>query len=134
MVYKARLVDQVLKKYLQAMGAVLIEGPKGCGKTTTGEQVAKSTLYLGSSRTREETLERLGYSPASVLSGAAPKLIDEWQVIPQLWDDVRFEVDHRQKPGQFVLTGSALPADRSEILHTGTGRFAWLKMRTMSLF
>ena len=114
------------------MGAFIFEGPKGCGKTTTGEQVAKSTLYLGSSRTREETLERLGYSPASVLSGAAPKLIDEWQVIPQLWDDVRFEVDHRQKPGQFVLTGSALPADRSEILHTGTGRVGWLKMRTMS--
>lgn len=133
MEYRARLVDRILKKYLKGMGGVLIEGPKGCGKTTTGEQVAKSTLYLGCEQTREETLERLGYNPAGVLAGASPKLIDEWQLIPQLWDDVRFEVDHRQKPGQFVLTGSALPADRSEVLHTGTGRVARVKMRTMSL-
>lgn len=133
MEYRARLVDRILKKYLQGMGGVLIEGTKGCGKTTTGEQVAKSTLYLGCEQTREETLERLGYNPAGVLAGATPKLIDEWQLIPQLWDDVRFEVDHRQKPGQFVLTGSALPADRSEVLHTGTGRVARVKMRTMSL-
>lgn len=134
MSYRYRLLDSDLRKDLQAMGAVLIEGVKGCGKTTTGEQLAKSALYLGSGRTRENTLERLGYNPAGVLAGTAPKLIDEWQVIPQLWDDVRFEVDHRQRPGQFVLTGSALPADRSEMLHTGTGRFARLKMRTMSLF
>lgn len=132
--YKPRILDHLLKQKLDSLGAVLIEGPKACGKTTTSEQMAASTLYLGLSEIRKTTQELVAINPSAVLAGPTPKLIDEWQVIPQLWDDIRFEVDHRHQAGQFILTGSAVPADRSEIFHTGTGRFAWLKMRTMSLF
>lgn len=134
MSYKPRILDSLLSRTLAGIGAAVIEGPKGCGKTTTGEQLAKSRLYLGSAGSREAALALLSYNPAGVLAGDAPRLIDEWQVIPRLWDEIRFEIDHRQKNGQFILTGSAVPADRSEIFHTGTGRFAWLTLRTMTLF
>ena len=132
--YKHRVIDNLLKRKLQGIGAVLIEGPKLCGKTTTAEQAAKSVVYMTAPQDRKMNEELARVQPNVLLEGKAPRLIDEWQVAPQLWDAVRFEVDHRKKTGQFILTGSAVPADRSAILHSGTGRFAWLRMRTMSLF
>lgn len=124
----------MLERALSGIGAVVIEGPKGCGKTTTGLQLAKSKLMLGAAETRENAVELLGYNAKAVLAGNTPRMIAEWQTVPRLWDAVRYEIDNRQAVGQFILTGSAVPADRSEIFHTGTGRFAWLTMRTMSLF
>lgn len=132
--YKPRVADQTLQALLSTMGAVLIEGPKACGKTTTARQFAKSSLMLGSPRARANASAMLAMQPTLVLSGETPRLFDEWQVLPSLWDEVRAEVDARGLKGQFLLTGSAVPADRSQIQHTGTGRFAWLKLRTMSSF
>lgn len=132
--YRKRIVDSALVRTLSAIGAVVIEGPKGCGKTTTGEQISKSSLYLGSPQVRDSAAQLLDYAPARVLAGETPRLIDEWQVIPRLWDEIRSEIDHRSAVGQFILAGSAVPANRSEIFHTGTGRFAWLTMRSMTLF
>lgn len=132
--YRPRIVDNILNRKLEGIGAVLIEGPKLCGKTTTAEQVAKSVLYMAKPDEMQENIQLANLKPQLLLDGATPRLIDEWQIAPKLWDAVRFEVDHRSLPGQFVLTGSAVPADRSTIFHSGTGRIAWLKMRTMSLF
>lgn len=112
----------------------MIEGPKLCGKTTTAEQAAKSVLYLSDPDAREQNLHLAEVQPRALLSGKAPRLLDEWQLAPTLWDAVRFEVDHRGEPGQFILTGSAVPADKGNLFHSGTGRFSWLKMRPMSLF
>lgn len=131
--YKPRIADQILKEKLSYKGAVLIEGPKWCGKTTTAEQAAKSILYMSDPRTLRQNLSLAESEPSILLKGENPRLIDEWQVAPQLWDAVRFEVDHRHAFGQFILTGSSVPADKDRILHSGTGRFSWLKMRTMSL-
>ena len=116
------------------MGAVLIEGPKYCGKTTTGEQQAKSVLYMADPANMERNLTMAATNIRRLLVGDTPRLIDEWQIAPKLWDAIRFEVDHRQEEGQFMLTGSAVPASTSEIFHSGTGRFGWIKMRTMSLW
>lgn len=132
--YKQRIADRVLLRKLEGKGAVLIEGPKWCGKTTTAEQVAKSILYMADPETLEQNLQLAQVMPKKLLQGNTPRLIDEWQVAPGLWDAVRFEVDHREDLGQFILTGSAMPADKSKIIHTGTGRFSWLTMRTMSLY
>lgn len=132
--YKQRIADRVLVRKLEGKGAVLIEGPKWCGKTTTAEQVAKSILYMADPETLEQNLQLAQVMPKKLLQGNTPRLIDEWQVAPGLWDAVRFEVDHREDLGQFILTGSAMPADKSKIIHTGTGRFSWLTMRTMSLY
>lgn len=132
--YRQRIADKVLKKKLAGKGAVLIEGPKWCGKTTTAEQMAKSTLYMADSEKSKQYLTMVEISPKQLLKGDVPRLIDEWQMAPKLWDAVRFEVDHRDELGQFILTGSAVPASYDEIHHTGTGRFAWLMMRPMSLF
>lgn len=134
MSYKPRIVDEQLKFKLKSKGAVLIEGPKWCGKTTTAEQAAKSTLYFSDPSRKEQYLKMADLDPAKLLEGDTPRLIDEWQLAPKLWDSVRFEVDHRAKMGQFILTGSAVPADKTNISHSGTGRFSWLKMRPMSLF
>lgn len=131
--YKPRIADQILKEKLSYKGAVLIEGPKWCGKTTTAEQAAKSILYMSDPRTLKQNLSLAESEPSILLKGENPRLIDEWQVAPQLWDAVRFEVDHRHAFGQFILTGSSVPADKDRILHSGTGRFSSLKMRTMSL-
>ena len=131
--YKPRIADQILKEKLSYKGAVLIEGPKWCGKTTTAEQAAKSILYMSDPRTLKQNLSLAESDSSILLKGENPRLIDEWQVAPQLWDAVRFEVDHRHAFGQFILTGSSVPADKDRILHSGTGRFSWLKMRTMSL-
>ncbi len=123
----------MLSRRLQGVGAVLIQGPKWCGKTTTAEQLAKSIVYMDDPEYMEQNLELAGLSPKKLLAGPTPRLIDEWQLAPQLWDTARFEVDHRGELGQFIFTGSAVPADTAKIHHTGTGRFAWLTMRTMSL-
>ncbi|WP_290138941.1 ATP-binding protein [uncultured Dubosiella sp.] len=132
--YKPRVLDHILEKKLLGKGAVLIEGPKWCGKTTTAEQIANSVLYLADPTHRGENLHLVDIAPTILLEGDTPRLIDEWQIAPKLWDAVRFEVDHRNQEGQFILTGSAVPADSSQIEHTGTGRFTWLTMYPMSLF
>ena len=132
--YKNRVIDRLLADKLEAMGAVLIEGPKYCGKTTTGEQQARSVLYMADPETKDRNLTMASTNIKRLLAGDTPRLIDEWQIAPKLWDAIRFEVDHRGEDGQFMLTGSAAPASTSEIFHSGTGRFGWIKMRTMSLW
>ena len=132
--YRYRIVDEILKRKLEGKGAVLIEGPKWCGKTTTAEQVAASILYMDDPEKKEQNITMSELNPKRLLKGEAPRLIDEWQLAPKLWDAIRFEVDHRRELGQFVLTGSAVPADTKEIAHSGTGRFTWLTMRPMSLY
>lgn len=131
--YKARIADKMLSRRLLGSGAVLIQGPKWCGKTTTAEQQAKSVVYMDDPEYMEQNVELANLSPKKLLSGEVPRLIDEWQLAPQLWDAARFEVDHRDELGQFIFTGFAVPVDTSKIHHSGTGRFAWLTMRTMSL-
>lgn len=131
--YKARIADKMLSRRLLGSGAVLIQGPKWCGKTTTAEQQAKSVVYMDDPEYMEQNVELANLSPKKLLSGEVPRLIDEWQLAPQLWDAARFEVDHRDELGQFIFTGSAVPVDTSKNHHSGTGRFAWLTMRTMSL-
>ena len=122
--YKKRVADNILAKRLKAKGAVLIEGAKWCGKTTTAEQIAKSVLYLQDPESQKQNLELAEINPSRLLSGETPRLIDEWQMAPKLWDAIRFEVDKRDEFGQFVLTGSAVPGNLSEISHTGTGRIS----------
>lgn len=124
----------MLSDALEGAGAVLIEGPKWCGKTTTAEQIAKSSLYMNDPERQEQNLQLAVTAPSVLLNGNTPRLIDEWQMAPSLWDAVRFTVDRRKDVGQFILTGSAVPADTSKIYHSGAGRFAWIKMRTMSLW
>lgn len=132
--YKERIADKLLKRRLQGKGAVLIEGPKWCGKTTTAEQLAESILYMDDPESIHQNLTLAEIDPKRLLNGKAPRLIDEWQLAPKLWDAVRFEVDHRNDLGQFILTGSSVPASSEHIHHTGTGRFSWLLMRPMSLY
>ena len=132
--YKKRIADEILKKKLEGKGAVLIEGPKWCGKTTTAEQFAASILYMDEPEQKQQNTMMAELNPRRLLAGATPRLIDEWQLAPKLWDAIRFEVDHRGEMGQFVLTGSAVPIDTKEITHSGTGRFTWLTMRPMSLY
>ena len=112
----------------------MIEGPKYCGKTTLAAQQAKSTLYMADPETRERNLAMANTNIKRLLQGDAPRLIDEWQIVPQFWDAVRNEIDRRDDDGQFILTGSAVPPKTDKIFHTGTGRMAWLKLRTMSLW
>ncbi len=132
--YRRRIADDILKRKLEGKGAVLIEGPKWCGKTTTAEQIAASILYMDDPERKEQNISMADLNPKRLLKGDTPRLIDEWQLAPKLWDAIRFEVDHRGELGQFVLTGSAVPPDTKEITHSGTGRFTWLTMRPMSLF
>ena len=132
--YKARIVDNMLKEKLEAKGAVVIEGPKWCGKTTTAMQVAGSILRMDEPRNREANIQMAEIDPGRLLKGDTPRLIDEWQIAPKLWDATRYEVDTRGKEGQFILTGSAVPVESEEITHSGTGRFTWLLMRPMSLY
>lgn len=132
--YKKRIADQMLVARLRRKGAVLIEGPKWCGKTTTAEQQAASVLYMADPMRKQQNLQAAKINVQHLLMGETPRLIDEWQIAPSLWDSVRFEVDHRDGKGHFILTGSSVPPSMNEIFHSGTGRFAKLKMRTMSLF
>ena len=134
MEYKKRIADELLLKKLKGKGAVLIQGPKWCGKTTTAEQISGSILYMANPEDKEQNITLSELNPSLLLKGETPRLIDEWQIAPKLWDAVRFEVDHREALGQFILTGSAVPANMDEITHTGTGRFAYLTMRPMSLY
>lgn len=124
----------MLERKLAGKGAVLIEGPKWCGKTTTAEQQAASVLYLDDPSEKDQNLRMADINPRALLSGKTPILLDEWQIAPKLWDAIRFEVDHRDELGQFILTGSSVPPNTDEIHHSGTGRFAWLTMRPMSLY
>lgn len=132
--YKNRIADMLLQRKLQGKGAVLIEGPKWCGKTTTAKECAASILDLGDYSVFEKSKELFSLSPKMLLQGKTPLLIDEWQTIPHLWDVVRNEVDNRNLVGQFIMTGSSVPPKNTEFLHSGTGRYARLKMRPMSLF
>lgn len=128
--YLPRVVDQQLKTLMRALGAVVIEGPKFCGKTKTADRLAASAVQLDV----DVNAQRAALAdPSLVLGGAAPRLIDEWQVVPSIWNAVRREVDERGLPGQFILTGSAVPAD-DITRHTGAGRFARMRMRPLSLF
>ena len=123
----------MLSERLEAFGAVLIEGPKWCGKTTTAEQIAKSVIRLQDTDKREEYLATAASKPSLLLQGDTPRLIDEWQDAPVLWDAVRTMVDKRNEPGQFILTGSN-SVDKNKILHSGTGRISRMKMLPMSLW
>ena len=134
MEYKKRIADEILEKKLKGKGAVLIQGPKWCGKTTTAEQIAGSILYMANPKDKNQNLSLADLSPDLLLNGKTPRLIDEWQIAPKLWDAVRFEVDHRNLEGQFILTGSSVPANMNDVIHTGTGRISWLTMRPMSLY
>lgn len=133
MAYLQRICDKLLASELKASGAVLIEGAKWCGKTSTAQQAARSSLYMQDPDKTSSYLAAADTKPSLLLNGETPKLIDEWQMAPVLWDAVRFEVDKRNKPGQFILTGSAVPSDNL-VAHTGTGRISRLLMRPMSLW
>ena len=133
MMYLNRIFDQTLTDYLEAFGAVLIEGPKWCGKTTTAEQQAKSVLKMQNPDEQEANMSTAQTKPSILLRGETPRLIDEWQVAPQLWDAVRSTVDERQETGQFILTGSNA-VDKKKIQHSGNSRIARLKMLPMSLW
>ena len=132
--YKRRIFDAILQEELAGAGAVLIEGAKWCGKTTTAEQAAKSVIYMDKTGKKEENISLARLKPEKILSGEQPRLIDEWQLAPVLWDSIRYNVDHADNPGCYILTGSSVPADDSEMQHSGTGRFSWLKMRPMTLW
>ena len=132
--YKARICDALLERKLQGVGAVLLEGPKWCGKTTTCERLAKSALYMGDPVEKAKNLLMASVNINELLDGDKPRLIDEWQIAPKFWDAVRFRVDHSEGFGHFILTGSVVPPDTGEISHTGTGRIVRLKMRPMSLW
>lgn len=134
MSYLKRVVDEILMERLEAKGAILIEGPKWCGKTTTGKKVSKSILLMDQPDRTKQYQKMAEIDPQTLLQGEVPRLIDEWQMAPNLWNAIRYEVDQRNARGQFILTGSALPSNLDTTFHTGTGRIARLKMRTMSLF
>lgn len=132
--YRKRILDDILAEKLESAGAVLVEGAKWCGKTTTSEQIAKSVFYMSDPLKKDQNILYARIQPDKILTGSSPRLIDEWQIAPALWDAIRFNVDHADELGKFILTGSAVPPDTSEIMHTGTGRFAWLRMRPMTLW
>ncbi len=134
--YKPRILDPILAEELEAMGAVLIEGAKACGKTTTAEKAASSVIYMDDPEKRFQYLQLVETDIKRILQGPSPRLIDEWQIAPKIWDAVRFEVDHRKRDGQFILTGSAVPPpdEQEEMKHSGAGRVSWLRMRPMTLW
>lgn len=132
--YKPRVADRIIARKLEGKGAVLVQGPKWCGKTTTAKMMARSSIFFSDTDTMEQNLQMAQIKPSLLLSGENPRLIDEWQMAPKLWDAIRNEVDKRGEEGLFILTGSAVPADSSKIMHSGTGRFAWVTMRPMSLY
>ena len=131
--YKKRIIDSSIKKYLEVFGAIVIEGPKWCGKTWTGANVANSEFYLADPKNNFNNKQIAILNPDLVLQGDKPRLIDEWQEAPLLWDAVRGKVDFNPEKGQFILTGSSA-IDKNSYIHSGTGRIAHLKMRPMSLY
>ena len=134
--YRKRIADALLSRKLAGVGAVLVEGAKWCGKTTTCEQFAKSALYMADPQKRESLLQYAKVDISRLLEGDRPRLIDEWQDVPQFWDAIRAYVDHAEGDGHFILTGSSVvPKDKEDkIVHSGTGRIARVKMRPMSLW
>lgn len=132
--YKHRIANRILERKVLGKGAVLIEGPKWCGKTTTAKQLSKSILDLGDSSVLMQSSQLIEIGPKALLEGKTPRLIDEWQALPTIWDCIRSEVDRRGEPSQFILTGSSVLPEAEETIHSGTGRFAYIKMRTMSLY
>lgn len=132
--YYKRVSDRVLLEHLESKGAVLIEGPKWCGKTTSAKHLANSYIEMDRPDVTEQYQQMAKISPSILLQGKAPHLIDEWQLATNIWNAVRYEVDQRGKFGQFILTGSSVPANLSESTHTGTGRIVRMLMRPMSLY
>lgn len=134
--YRPRIIDSILKEELDAMGAVLLEGAKACGKTSSAEQAANSVIYMDDSIKRNQYLQMVDTDIKVILDGPTPRLIDEWQIATKIWDAVRFEVDHRKNDGQFILTGSAVPPpkEKMQMKHSGAGRISWITMRPMSLW
>ena len=132
--YLPRIIDKLLSERLEAKGAVLLEGPKWCGKTTSAKQIAASFISMDQPEMIKQYQSMAELSPLALLEGETPRLIDEWQIAPNLWNAVRYEVDQRDEFGQFILTGSAVPAEIDESMHTGTGRISRLYMRPMSLY
>ena len=132
--YRPRIADKLLARKLAGKGAVLIEGAKWCGKTTTAEQIAKSVLYMSEPGKLDQNRQLAKLNPSLLLRGEKPRLIDEWQIAPSLWDAIRFDSDHSDSLGLYILTGSSVPANMNEVIHSGTGRIGWLKMRPMSLW
>ena len=118
--YRPRIADGILARKLKGKGAVLIEGAKWCGKTTTAEQQANSILYMSESGKIEQNIQLAALNPKLLLQGENPRLIDEWQIAPHLWDAIRFEADHRHQVGLIILTGYSVPNDSSKIIHSGT--------------
>ncbi len=131
--YLPRIIDGKIREYLQVFGAVCIEGPKWCGKTWTSSHHCRSRIFLGDPAGNFQNRQLAELSPALVLEGEKPRLIDEWQEVPPIWDAVRHQVDQVPAKGQFILTGSATPNHKG-ILHSGAGRIAKLRMRPMSLY
>ncbi len=131
--YKARIIDEKVENYLKVFGAACIEGPKWCGKTWTSSHHSKSEFLIGNPENQFQNRKLAEMSPTIVLDGETPRLLDEWQEVPSLWDAVRYEVDQRNRKGQFILTGSSTPKAKG-ILHSGAGRIGRLRMRTMSLY
>lgn len=131
--YRPRIIDQTIVEYLASFGAVCIEGPKWCGKTWTSSYHSRSEIYLGDPAGNFQNRQLAELSPSLVLQGEIPRLIDEWQEVPPIWDAVRYRVDQTAQKGQFLLTGSATPNHKG-ILHSGAGRIAKLRMRPMSLY
>ena len=131
--YMSRLCDADLQSALQSSGAVLIEGAKWCGKTSTASNASRSVLFMQDPDNAGSYLAMADTKPSLLLKGETPRLIDEWEMAPVLWDAVRFEVDKRAQTGQFILTGSAVPSG-NVTAHTGTGRISRIRMRPMSLF
>lgn len=132
--YLPRIADKLLEERLAAKGAVLIEGPKWCGKTTTAKQKAKSVISMDLPDMTKQYQQMAEISPSTLLEGKTPRLIDEWQIAPNIWNAVRYEVDNRDEFGQFILTGSAVPNEFDNSMHTGIGRISRLLMRPMSLY
>ncbi len=132
--YKSRICDALLADELAGSGAVVIEGAKWCGKTTTAEQAARSAIYIDEPGKLEEYDLLAHAKPGRILDGESPRLVDEWQLTPSLWDAVRYRVDHGNGPGQFILTGSSVPPKTDEMKHSGAGRFSWIRMRPMTLW
>lgn len=131
--YRPRIIDKKIDKYLSIFGAICIEGPKWCGKTWTSSYHSRSEIFIGDPNGNFQNRQLAQMSPSLVLEGETPRLIDEWQEVPPLWDAVRYKVDQTPNKGQFILTGSATPNHKG-ILHSGAGRIARIKMRTMSLY
>lgn len=133
MKYIERIVDKEIKEKLSMMGAILVKGPKWCGKTTSSKQFAKSVLEMQNPDLQENYIELANTKPSLLLEGEKPRLIDEWQLVPKLWNAVRYSVDKTGKQGQYILTGSATPKE-DDTLHSGVGRFAFVTMKPMTLF